>query len=161
QQIGIDHVAACDRHARVRSTHHGVIMAFGKSAEEKEAERAERDRRRAEEARLESEKRAEAERAAAHARYLASPVGKATVARQQGLRFFEIQLVVSVTEGSTSWLAGDRSSTDAISHAETLASIEDVGWRLEHVGYVHITTGASSRDRSFSSGEQVAVSGQT
>ena len=136
-------------------------MPFGKSIEEKEAERAEKERKRAEAARLEAEMRSAAENAAARERFLASPVGRATTAKESGQRFFEIQLVVGTTEGTSSWLNGDSSNTTPVTHADTLTRIEDVGWRLEHVGYVYIITREASRDRGFSSGENTAVSGQT
>jgi hypothetical protein len=42
-----------------------------------------------------------------------------------------------------------------------LAAIEDIGWRLVHVGYVFVVTGESSHERVFSSGDNIAVSGQT
>jgi hypothetical protein len=46
-------------------------------------------------------------------------------------------------------------------HAGTLAAIEAVGWKLEHVGYVFMITGESSRDKFLATGERTAVSGQT
>ena len=136
-------------------------MPFGKSLEEKEAERAEKERKRAEAARQEAEHRSAAEKAAARERFLASPVGRATSAKERSQRFFEIQLVVGTTEGASSWLNGESSNTTPVTHAETLAKIEDVGWRLEHVGYVYIITREASRERGFTSGENTAVSGQT
>jgi hypothetical protein len=51
--------------------------------------------------------------------------------------------------------------TRAVTHAGTLAAIEAVGWRLEHVGYVFVVTSESSRDKLLASGQQVAVSGRT
>lgn len=47
------------------------------------------------------------------------------------------------------------------SHAETLAAIEAIGWRLEHVGYVFVVTDENTRHNLFLSGQQVAVSGET
>jgi hypothetical protein len=135
-------------------------MPFGKSTEEKEAERAEKERRRAEAARQEADRRAAAQRAEAQARFRAGPVGQASTAMEANQRFFEIQLMVGRTESSTGWLAGERSETSAINHAETLAAIEDLGWRLEHVGYVFMVTNESGRERGFG-GESIAVSGQT
>jgi hypothetical protein len=136
-------------------------MPFGRSIEEKEAARAEKERVRADRARQEAERLAAERAAAEHARYLASPVGRATMAKQDGARFFEVKLVVSTTEGSTSWISGESSATSSITHTDTLGEIEDVGWRLEHVGYVFIVTSESTRERGFSTGENVAVNGQT
>ncbi len=136
-------------------------MPFGRSIEEKEAARAEKERVRAEQARQEADRRAAETAAAERARYLASPVGRATMAKQDGARFFEVKLVVSTTEGNTSWISGESSATSSITHTDTLGKIEDVGWRLEHVGYVFIVTSESTRERGFSTGENVAVNGQT
>ncbi len=46
-------------------------------------------------------------------------------------------------------------------HGDVLAQVEDVGWRLEHVGYVYVETGQVSRDKLLSSGQQVATLGKT
>jgi len=51
--------------------------------------------------------------------------------------------------------------TKSRSHAGTLAAIEAVGWKLEHVGYIFMMTGESSRDKFMASGQQTAVSGKT
>ncbi len=52
-------------------------------------------------------------------------------------------------------------NTRSQSHVGTLAAIESVGWRLEHVGHVFVVTSESSRDKLLSSGQQTAVSGNT
>ena len=99
-----------------------------KSAEERAAERRERE---AEEAR---EQAAQAERARAaeeqHKReaFLATPVGAATAAKEAGQPFFEVQLEVGAHIGSAGWGAADgRHSTS--SSAVTLGEIEKLGWR--------------------------------
>jgi hypothetical protein len=46
-------------------------------------------------------------------------------------------------------------------HAGTLAAIESLGWRLEHVGYIFMITGESSSDRRLGTGKNTAVSGET
>jgi len=131
-----------------------------KSAEEREAERRERE---AQEARAEAD-RAERARLAEEQRkrdaYLATPVGAATAAMQQGEPFFEIQLQVGRHSGSAGFGAID-SRRETSSSAATLGAIERLGWRLEHAGYYFMVTGETSTDRIFLSGEATAISGVT
>ena len=128
-------------------------MAFGKTAEQKAAEqkaKAERQAAQAEERRRQQ--------------FLATPVGQATTAKEQGQGFFEIQLTVGSSQRDSTILGGNNfaySKTTTATHAGTLAAIEAVGWRLEHVGYVFVVTSESSRDKFMASGQQVAVSGET
>ena len=132
-------------------------MTFRKSAEEKAAEQEAQERAAAETA-------AAAAKARQQAAFLASPIGQATTAKEHRQGFFEVQLTVGSSQRSTSVFdaAGSTSGTSsAVSHAGTLAGIEAVGWRLEHVGYVFMITGESSHDRVFGAGENIAVNGQT
>jgi hypothetical protein len=48
-----------------------------------------------------------------------------------------------------------------VATTDVLSQIEDVGWQLEHVGYVFQETGQQSRDKLLSSGQQVATYGKT
>jgi hypothetical protein len=89
-----------------------------------------------------------------------SPVGQAIAARKEGAGFFEVQLVVEVRRGRVSWTGNvDRKATGT--HTGTLAEIEAAGWKLEHVGYIFQITGEQTRNQLLTSGQQVAVSGQT
>jgi hypothetical protein len=130
-----------------------IIVAFGKSAEEKAAEQAAKE-----------QQAAELERKRAEAAFLASPEGIATTAKQQRQGFLEIQLVVGSSQRVSSIFnpnpTGSGENTTA-THAGTLAAIESIGWRLEHVGYIFMITGESSSDRMFATGQNTAVSGQT
>ena len=124
-----------------------------KSAEERDAERRERE---AQQARAEAEREEQRKREA----YLATPVGAATAAMQQGEPFFEIQLDVGRHSGSAGFGAID-GRRDTSSSASTLGAIEKLGWRLEHAGYYFMVTGETSTDRIFLSGEATAISGVT
>ena len=64
---------------------------------------------------------------------------------------------------STVWGTNSTSNSQdkTKTHAGTLAAIEAIGWRLEHVGHVFAVTSESSRERLLGSGEQTAVSGDT
>jgi len=93
-----------------------------------------------------------------------SPVGQATAAKEAGQGFFEIQLEVGSSQRDSTIFGGNNDTSGATrttSHAGTLAAIEAVGWKLEHVGYVFMVTSESSRNKFLATGQQVAVSGQT
>ena len=85
----------------------------------------------------------------------------ARAARERGEVFFEAQLDVSVSARDVSLFSGDSGSRSASSHARSLAQIESEGWRLEHAGYVFVSTGQSTRAKMLGTGESVAVSGVT
>ncbi len=131
-----------------------------KSAEEREAERRERE---AAEAR-EQAARAEQARIAAeqHKRdaFMATPIGAATLAKEAGQAFFEVQLEVGGHTGSAGFGSTDGRRTTS-SSAGTLGEIEKLGWRLQHAGYYFMVTGETSTARVFMSGEATAVSGVT
>lgn len=131
-----------------------------KSAEEREAERREREEEQArhEAARAEEARRAEEERQ--QAAFRASPVGAATVAKQEGQTFFEVQLEVGGHLGTAGFGNIDGRRTTS-SSAATLAAIEQVGWHLQHASYFFMVTGETSTARVLLSGEATAVSGVT
>ena len=131
-----------------------------KSSEEREAARRERE---AAAAQAEAERAEWARRAAVErerAQWLASPLGAATAAMEEGQAFFEIQLEVGGHTGSAGFGATDSQRTVA-SSAAILGEIEKLGWRLEHAGYYFMVTGETSTARVFVSGEATVVSGVT
>lgn len=113
-------------------------------------EKAEKERRRAEEeARL------------AEAAFAASPAGQARAAKAAGMKIFQIDMPLSKTKGQTVAMVGAFAhSSKTIDYAHTIQSIEEEGWRLDHVGYVYRVTGSESRDKFMASGQQEAVSGE-
>jgi hypothetical protein len=131
-----------------------------KSAEEREGERRERE---AEEARAQAA-RAEQARVAEEQRnraaFAATPVGAATLAKEAGQPFFEVQLEVGGHTGSAGFGSIDGRRTTS-SSAATIGEIEKLGWRLKHAGYYFMITGETSTDRVFISGQATAVSGVT
>lgn len=131
-----------------------------KSAEEREAERRAREAEEANAAAARAEQARAAQEKRQHDAYLATPVGAATAAKEQGQRFFQIQLEVSRHSGSAGWGTTEGHHTTS-SSAAALGEIEQVGWRLEHVGYYFMVTGETSTDRMFVSGEATAISGVT
>ncbi len=131
-----------------------------KSAEEREAERRARQEEQAHEEAARAEQARAAEEQRKRAALLATPVGAATAAKEEGQPFFEIQLEVGGHAGRAGFggIDGRRSTS---SSAAVLGEIERLGWRLEHAGYFFMITGETSTDRVFLSGEATAVSGVT
>lgn len=131
-----------------------------KSAEEREAARQEREAERAREDAARDEQLRQFAEERRRAAILATPVGAATAAKEEGQRFFEVQLEVGKHTGSAGFGAADGRGTTS-SSATILGDIERLGWRLEHVGYFFMVTGETSTARVFVSGEATAVSGVT
>jgi hypothetical protein len=118
-------------------------MAWGKSDEEKAAEVAMK----------EAQQLSQAEQRQRQA-YLASPVGLAETARQRGDGFFHLELDISTLGGPASSFG---SSANQVKRSggrpDLLGQIEEMGWRLEHVGYVFVETGSTSTNRVLSTGQ--------
>jgi len=131
-----------------------------KSAEEREAERRERDAQRVREEADRAERDRQAQEQRQRAAFLATPVGAATAAKEAGQTFLEVQLEVGGHVGSAGFGSIDSRRTTT-SSAETLGQIEQLGWRLEHASYFFMITGETSTARVFMSGEATAVNGVT
>jgi hypothetical protein len=105
------------------------------------------------------ERRAKAEQEA-RARYLASPVGKAEAAFQAGQMFFQLTINISEIEGrSSDWSYSQSTRTRRFNAVDTLGQIEEMGWHLEHVGYVFVETGEIARSKVMSSGSVARTQG--
>ncbi|HKR71814.1 MAG TPA: hypothetical protein VJT16_23485 [Streptosporangiaceae bacterium] len=131
-----------------------------KSAEEREAERQARQEEQAREEAARAEQAKAAEEQRQRAAFLATPIGAATAAKEEGQPFFEVQLEVGSHVGTASFGFADGRRSSA-SSAAILGEIEKLGWRLEHAGYYFMITGETSTERMFLSGEATAVSGVT
>src|ERR1700749_3521421 len=76
------------------------------------------------------------------AQYLATPVGRAETAHQEGQIFFQLTVPISEVEGKASdWNFAQSTQTTRFTATDILGQIEEVGWHLEHVGYVFVETG--------------------
>lgn len=105
------------------------------------------------------ERRAKAEQEA-RAKYLASPVGKAETAYQAGQMFFQLTINISAIEGrSSDWNYSQSTLTTRFNAVDTLGQIEEMGWHLEHVGYVFVETGEIARSKVMSSGSVARTQG--
>jgi hypothetical protein len=131
-----------------------------KSAEEREVERREKEAQQAKDAADRAERERQAGEARQRAAVLATPVGAATAAKEDGHPFLEVQLEVGGHVGSAGFGSIQGRRTTA-SSAGILGEIEQLGWRLEHVSYIFMITGETSTARVFASGEATAVSGVT
>jgi hypothetical protein len=113
-----------------------------KTEEEKEAERQAKERDR-------QAREAEQKRAA----YLASPVGQAETAYKADQAFFQFTTNISAIQGRASdWNYSQSTETRRFRPTDILGQIEEVGWVLEHVGYVFVETGEVARSKVMSSG---------
>jgi hypothetical protein len=105
------------------------------------------------------ERRAKAEQEA-RAKYLASPVGKAEAAYQAEQTFFQLTINISEIEGrSSDWSYSQSTQTERFNAVDTLGQIEELGWRLEHVGYVFVETGEVAPGKMMSSGSVSRMQG--
>jgi hypothetical protein len=131
-----------------------------KSAEEREADRRAHKEEQAREEAARAEQARAAEEQRQRAAFLATPIGAATAAKEEGQTFFEVQLEVGSHVGTASFgtYEGRRSTS---SSAAILGEIEKLGWRLENAAYYFMVTGETSTSRVFVSGEATAVSGLT
>lgn len=114
-------------------------MAFGKSDEQKQQNAASR----------------------AAEEYARSPVGLAEAAKERGDLFYQLEIEINSISGTS----GLGSSTARVRRSggrpDVLGQIEELGWRLEHVGYVFIETGATSTNRAFGTGQGTVTKGFT
>jgi hypothetical protein len=89
----------------------------------------------------------------ARARYLASPIGRAETAYQAGQAFFQLTANISEIQGRASdWNYSQSTQTRRFSSSDLLGQIEEIGWHLEHVGYVFVETGEVARSKVMTSG---------
>jgi len=147
---------------------YGCRMAWGRTEEEKAADRAAELEREAEAAAQRDLQRQaavareeEARQAAAAAAYAQTPVGRALTAFSAGAQFFQIELTVSQLGGEASFFGSSTSSLTHVGQAsDALGQIEQVGWRLEHAGWTFIETGATSSDTLFGTGQGTVTQGE-
>jgi hypothetical protein len=96
--------------------------------------------------------------------YLKTPMGQAETALLNGQRFFQFTAPVSTVSGKATDVGlgllalgipsfpSASTKTRRFDSTDVLGQIEELGWRLEHVGYVFVETGEVSRGKVMSSG---------
>jgi hypothetical protein len=127
-----------------------MASIFKKSDEERAAERAALD---AKEAKLREE--------AEHRVWLSTPLGMATSAKEAGNGFFEIELEIGSSKRNVAFGSADFGKHRKSDFTGLLSQIENIGWKLEYVGYYFMITGETSRDKFLASGQNTAVNGKT
>lgn len=126
-------------------------MPFFLSAKEKR----ERDKERMEARRRERKRRDEEA-------FRRTPKGLARTAKEEGRKVFQYVEKLSETVGETVPMIGAFTSGQQ-NEGVIISSIEDIeseGWILINDNYIFQVTGAVSRDKFLSSGQEEAVSGQ-
>lgn len=133
-------------------------MAFmKKTEEERAAQEAAKAQRRATEAAEREQKQRERERAA----FLASPVGQARTAFEQGDRVFQVEFEVMKQTAEIVAMMGSFNTSKANSPTAVLNAIVAEGWELINGSFVFVVQGEQSRDKFMASGQNVAVKGAT
>lgn len=122
-------------------------MAFLKKTEEEKAG----------EAAAREDKQREREQAA----FMASPVGQARTAFEQGDRVFQVEFEVMKQTAEIVAMMGSFNTSKANSPTAVLNAIVAEGWELINGSFVFVVQGEQSRDKFMSSGQNVAVKGAT
>ncbi len=86
-------------------------------------------------------------------------MGQAEVAYQRGDAFFQVDIDVARLAGTASAFGGSVNRVKPGGKPDLLGQIEDVGWHLEHAGYVFIETGSTSSNRMLSTGQGTVTRG--
>ena len=74
--------------------------------------------------------------------------------------FFQLTANISQIEGRSSDFNYSQSTqTRRFNATDTLGQIEEMGWHLEHVGYVFVETGEIARAKVMSSGSVARTQG--
>jgi hypothetical protein len=90
------------------------------------------------------------------------PIGRAHDALAAGLPIYQTELVLSqLVSGVSQFGATGNRSVRVAGADEALAEIERIGWRLEHVDYVFVTTGGTTSNRLTSTGQGEVTQGET
>lgn len=95
------------------------------------------------------------------ARYRQSPVGRAEEAYAQGDEVFQVSLSVMSQQAIIIAMIGSTTAKRSSDPSEILNAICAKGWELVTGSFVFVIEGEQSRDKFLSSGQNVAVKGQT
>jgi hypothetical protein len=101
-------------------------------------------------------KRAERERQA----FLASPIGQARTAYEEGDRVFQANFEVMSQTAEIVAMMGSFNTSKANNPTAVLNGIVKEGWELINGSFAFVTEGEQSRDKFMSSGQNVAIKGK-
>ena len=121
-------------------------------------------RRSAEDQEERAQARQEAAEAKQHEKDLAefadSPIGKAFSARAAGDPLFQVELDVQTLSGRSAFGSSGNRTKRNTGTAAVLGCVEEVGWRLDHAGWVFVETGATSTNRIGGTGQGTTTRGK-
>jgi hypothetical protein len=120
-----------------------------------EAQRKEAQRREAEA--QQARELAERERRA----FEGSPAGRARAAHKRGDQIFQFSMDVMNQQAVIIPMAGGTTSRKTSDPSEILNSVAREGWDLVNGSFVFVEQGQESRDKFMSSGQNVAIKGET
>lgn len=109
---------------------------------------------------------AEQQKAEKHAQrqlelFLASPQGQARTAFEAGDAVFQVDFPVMTQKAEVVAMVGAFNSAKSSDSTRTLNDIVVEGWDLVTASFVFVVQGEESRDKFMSSGQNVAVKGET
>ena len=128
-----------------------------KSPEQQAAEAAAKAQAQQEKAARERAEEAEKESQA----FLASPVGRARIAFENGDHIFQYSLSVMNQKAIVVAMVGASAQQKTTDPVAVLNAVCREGWELVNGSFVFIEQGQESRDKFLSSGQNVAIKGQT
>ena len=133
-----------------------------KSSEDRDVQKARARTAKAQQEAQREAAKAQQKAAKARAEFDGSPRGQARAAKLAGDRYFQFEIVLE--ENARLWGMPGNIGTTAKRHGgfgTLLTEIEAEGWKLVEAGWLFRQTGAISRDKFLSSGQQVATEGKT
>ncbi|SEM12298.1 hypothetical protein SAMN04489760_104176 [Syntrophus gentianae] len=82
-----------------------------------------------------------------------SPTGKAREAKSAGIKIFQIDLPINKPKGDTA-LIGALKRRNPQDYRNVIKSIEEEGWRFDHVSCVYCITDNAIKGKILSSGQE-------
>jgi hypothetical protein len=107
------------------------------------------------------QERAERQAKREHEKFLASPQGQARTAFENGDAVFQVDFAVMEQKAEVVAMVGAFNSVKSNDATQTLNAIVGEGWDLVAGSFVFVVQGEESRDKFMSSGQNVAVKGET
>jgi hypothetical protein len=92
-------------------------------------------------------------------RFLATPVGQARTAAERGDSIFQCSIQVTQQHATIIAMVGSSVSASTRDPNVVLNAIAAEGWKLVNASFVFIEQGQQSRDKTLSSGQNVAIKG--
>jgi hypothetical protein len=134
-------------------------VAFGRARtpEEIEAEQQRKAAEQAEKDRQKAEEQAERERKA----FEASPQGRARAAYRNGDELFQFSMDVMNQQAVIVAMVGSTATQRTSDPSDVLNAVCREGWELVNGSFVFVEQGQQSRDKFMSSGQNVAIKGET